>query len=98
MQNMHFAIQRIFGTTELRNYGPSSMGCGKLNDDDIDDNSCAIPSLDTTTNILHDEFTRNTINDVHKLPMDLFRNKLIQHFDILFRQNKIQWPRSNSKK
>ena len=50
-------------------------------------------SIETTSNMVLNETSRNVINDVHKLPMDLFRKKLIEHFDILFQQNKIKWPR-----
>jgi hypothetical protein len=30
---------------------------------------------------------------VRKLHRDYFRRKLVEHFDILWRQNKIQWPK-----
>jgi hypothetical protein len=32
---------------------------------------------------------------VRKLPQEFFRNRLIEHFDILFQQRKIVWPKSN---
>ena len=41
---------------------------------------------------------QDSINDVHRLPIDLFRNKLMENFDILFKQNKIRWPRSSVKR
>jgi DDE superfamily endonuclease len=31
---------------------------------------------------------------VRKLPRDFFRRKLVEHHDILWRQNKLKWPRS----
>ncbi len=35
---------------------------------------------------------------VHKLPRDVFKKNLIEHFDILWKQNKIKWPlRTGSK-
>ena len=36
-----------------------------------------IPTLDN----IHDKFLRSSINNVHKLHIDLFCNKLIDHFD-----------------
>ncbi len=34
----------------------------------------------------------NSVREVHKMSMRMFRAKLIEHFDILFQQNKIVWP------
>jgi hypothetical protein len=31
---------------------------------------------------------------VRKLPRDFFCRKLVEHHDILWRQNKLKWPRS----
>jgi hypothetical protein len=33
-----------------------------------------------------------SIRIVRKLSLPYFRDKLVKHFDILFRQNKIKWP------
>lgn len=96
LHNIPFALQRLVGFTELQNYDTFGMDCGKSINNCIDDDSRAFPLLETTTNKMHDEISMNMINDVHKLPMDLFRNKLIEHFDMLFQQNKIQWPRCSS--
>ena len=41
---------------ELWNHDRSGMGCVQSIDDDIDDNSRDFPSLDTTTNNVHDAF------------------------------------------
>ena len=84
--------------TGLRNHDTSGMGYGHSINNDIDDNASNLCSQGTTTNKDHDEFSRHNINDVHKLPMDLFLMKLIEHFDILFQQNKTKWPRSRSNK
>ena len=68
------------------------MGCGKSAYDNIDCNPLHIPSVEFQNGI-----SINEINDVHKLPMDLSQNKLIEHFDILFQHNKIKWPQSSSR-
>ena len=86
------------GNMQLRNSDSSGMGCGHSMNNDVDDNTNNRCPQETTTNKDHDEFSRQNINNVHKLPMDLFRMKLIEHFDILFQQNKIKWPRSTSNK
>ena len=45
-------------------------------------------------NHVHSDISVGEINDVHNLTCDAFRLKLIEQFDILFKQNKILWPRS----
>jgi hypothetical protein len=35
---------------------------------------------------------------VRKLTRDQFRSRLVDHFDILFHKNKIQWPRRVTEK
>ena len=39
------------------------------------------------------EFTENGKRVVRKMPLDLFRQCLINHFDIRFKTNSIQWPK-----
>ena len=36
-----------------------------------------------------------SICEVSRLTRDVFRSKLVEHFDILFQQRKIVWPKSN---
>ncbi len=40
----------------------------------------------------------NTINVVRNLQQSIFKKKLIEHFDIMFQQNKIVWPQRVNKK
>jgi hypothetical protein len=35
------------------------------------------------------------IRAVRKLSLQFFRSKLVEHFDILFKQNQIKWPSRN---
>ena len=74
------------------------MGYGVSIDNNIDDNSRDLPLVEITANKVHDDFSRTLINNVHKLPIDFFRNKLIAHFNILFKQNKIRRSQSSSNK
>ena len=59
IHNIPFAIQRLIGSTELRNYDVSGMGCGQSTDVDVDDNTISYPSLETTTT----NMVQNEIND-----------------------------------
>jgi hypothetical protein len=49
---------------------------------------------DDNNDISGNEPTPSTggIRVVRTLRQDYFKRKLIEHFDILFRQNKIKWP------
>lgn len=83
---LHNMLLHVDGYTELRNYDTSDIGCG-VTIDDV--NSIVHLAVTTTLDNVHDDFSRTSINDIYKLPMNLFCNKLIDHFDILFKQNKI---------
>ena len=39
-----------------------------------------------------DLVSREHVNNVNSLSSSLFRQKLITHFDYLFKMNKIKWP------
>ena len=81
-ENIPFAIQRLHTTSERRKYDTSGMGPGLSTNDDI-----AYVDVDNSIKI-----SPETINFVHQLPMDTFRARLIEHLDILFKQNKVVWP------
>lgn len=83
---LYTMLLHVNGYTELRNYDTSDIGCGVAIDDV---NSTVHLAVTTTLDNVHDDFSRTSINDIYKLPMNLFCNKLIDHFDILFKQNKI---------
>ena len=40
-----------------------------------------------------DPYVENGCRMVHKMPMDLFRQCLINHFDIRFKMNSVKWPK-----
>ena len=61
------------------------MGCGVTI---YDDSSIVNLAIMTTPDNTRDDFLRSSINDVHKLSVDLFRNKLIDYFDILFKKTR----------
>ena len=92
--NMPFALRRLSDPSQIRNYDSSGMGCGSS----LYDSGEAIEQEIITPTFPHGAIDHDSINDVHRLPIDLFRNKLIEDFDILFKQNKIRWPRSSVRK
>ena len=85
-----FALQRLSSPSERRQYDDSGMGPGVLHDEDDGDISVIPPAP-----ILFGAVRPDDINNVHQISMDVFQNKLIEHFDILFQKNEIRWPKSN---
>lgn len=87
-----FAMRRLQNPSLRRNYDCSSMGPG-----DIDiagpDNEGEVEGTAVLNTSVQDDVRIDEVNDVHLLTSDFFRGKLIEHFDIQFKQNKIRWPR-----
>ena len=81
-ENIPLTIQRLHTTSERRKYDTSCIDPGLSTNDDV-----AYVDADNSK-----EISPETINFVHQLPMDTFRARLIEHFDILFKQNKVVWP------
>jgi hypothetical protein len=78
-----FALRRLQSETSIRNYDVSRMGTSDNLGDDL------APPCQGTEPATDDK----SIRVVRKLHRDYFRRKLVEHFDILWRQNKIQWPK-----
>ena len=66
--------------------------CTATDEVDSDDDSDIIMEPVETTVI--EEINLSHVNDVRFLNADVFQKKLVEHFDILFKQLKIKWPRS----
>jgi hypothetical protein len=94
-ETVPFALQRLNNPSLRRTYDTSGMGCGETTDDEDTDVLPTVP-LVNDDHMLSD-VSVDGINNVHQLTCDSFRKKLIEHFDILFKQNKIKWPRSRKK-
>jgi hypothetical protein len=91
------AIQMLNSPAEFRNFDLSGMGAG----DDCDETSsinCEVvdtaPAISGSTEspIASTESSSDEPISVLSLSQNSFKNKLINHFDILFQQNKIVWP------
>ena len=86
-------MQRLNNPSLRRAYDTLGMGCGNTTDDDAD----FIQPVPFENDHMLSDVWANGINNVHQLVCDSFRKKLIEHFDILFKKNKIKWPRSTKK-
>lgn len=97
---MPFALRRLFNGAERRNYDTSGMGPGYVEDDDENNNDEDDDDHNINNTQLANEDLQNVatvinqtaVNDVKNLSCEIMRDKLIIHFDILFRKNSIQWP------
>ena len=69
------------------------MGCGDATNEDAD----VLPPFPVVNGRILSGVSVNGITDTHKLTCDSFRKKLIEHVDILYKQNNIKWPRSRKK-
>ena len=96
--DLPFALRRLKNPSKERTYDTSSMGvgpdCQKTPDQD---NDCLY--IASEKNLLK-EFSSNdeTVVSVNKLPLQIFRKKLITHFNIAFQRNELVWPKRNENK
>jgi hypothetical protein len=90
-----FAIQRL----NLNAYDTSAMGKGndmnirnEYDDDSNDDESINIEEERA------DNIDEQKVRHVRKLSLDFFRGRLVEHFHILWSENKLIWPKRNEEK
>ena len=60
--------------------------------------SFASDNLNSMDDSIFNEFIVNGNRVVNKMPLDLFRQCLINHFDIRFKLNSVKWPKHIKKK
>jgi hypothetical protein len=77
----------------LRRFDTSGMGVE--NDVNRDDSASSDPSDGDGSTLEIDASEQRRIRAVRKLSIQFFRSKLVEHFDILFKQNQIKWPSRN---
>lgn len=83
------AIRRLLNPALRRGYDTSAMGAGDDLDMDYDINSQGNFEQDQTGPNSPDQLSVRIVKD---LSQPYFRSKLVDHFDILWRQGKIVWP------
>lgn len=76
------AMRNLLSPAQIREYDTSTIGGVTHDDEDYDDEDVA------------DAVTDEGVINVRSLSLDYFRSKLIEHFDIKFKQGEIVWPRS----
>ena len=69
------------------------MGVG--NNVNRDDSASSDPSDGDGSALEIGASEQRGIRVVRKLSLPFFRSKLVEHFDILFKQNRIKWPSRN---
>jgi len=85
----NFALERLQrANVDVRTYDLSGMGPG----DDI-----VRESYNESSDTSNDEYDNNLppVRIVRNMSMKAFRRKLIEHFDIMFKQHKVVWPSRN---
>ena len=98
------AVQNVFALYWLNNPGSnisytgafdlSGMGSGN---DSSENNFTTMNEATTLPVAPPDESSTNSVWVVQELSLEFFRQKLVQHFDILFKMKKIVWPRRNDR-
>jgi hypothetical protein len=80
-------MQRLFSPDEVRAYDSSSM------------NVAACPTSEEMGSCHADDANDSVdgIRVVRNLSLNYFRGRLVEHFDIMFKEGKITWPRSRGK-
>ena len=97
-ETIPYALQRLENGRTARNYDTSGMGPGfivECTDSDEPVNTSPISSEECLSNG-DGIISSNGINDLCMLSNVTFRKKLITHFDILFSEKNIKWPRRAS--
>ena len=86
-----FAMRRLKSPSLRRDYDTSGMGPAPIDEAYFDEEEVTEGCVIDNTPINNDIST-DGINDVHLLTSDFFWTKLIEHFDIQFKRNKVKWP------
>ena len=95
--NIPFSLRRLVSGRSHREYDSSGMGPGHNNDGEDNENHDEEQdpfNMDLGVDVNDSECDNQSGTNLVKDPgSDAMREKLVTHFNILFRQNKIQWPR-----
>ena len=87
-----FAMRRLQNPSNRRNYDSSDMGPGHI-DNASPDNDDTVEETVVLNTCINNNVRIDCVHDVHLFTSNFFREKLIEHFDIQFKRNKIRWPR-----
>ena len=90
--NLPFSIQKLVNPSTRRSSDVSGMGHGNDADLDNNDDDSFDDEVDNDIPITPDE---DGYVIIQNLSLNQFRKKLIIHFNIAFKQNKVKWPQRN---
>ena len=77
---------------EISNADTDFSGMGSGNDRIVDNNINNEIDEATDTTFIDENNSIEGCTSVNSVPHDLFRSKLVDHFDILFNEQQIKWP------
>ena len=94
-QDLPFALRRLIKPGTARNLDISGFGIG--NDIANSTDSVTTSNTDVTEmNSIHlctSEVNKDMHISIKDMPFQLFRQKLIRHFNIAFQNKEVKWPR-----
>ena len=85
--DMPVYMQRLYSPDEIRAYDESKIVRGVSY-------AASSDSVGVSGRTVIDDDHIDDIRVVRNLSLDYFRGRLVEHFDILFRQGKVIWPKS----
>jgi hypothetical protein len=87
LRHMPFSMQRLQSGPDPRLYDASGMGPGE----DYDGLTATMETINDIE-VIEEDDDNVPIRIVRYLSLTYFRNKLIQHFDIMFQRYQLVWP------
>ena len=89
MNELPYSIRKLVNPSTNRSNDISGMGNGNDVDSEVEDDNSSGDDEDYNTPITQDEDGYIKLQD---LSLHQFRKRLIVHFNIAFKQNKVKWP------
>ena len=84
--DLPLAMQRLYSPDEVRRYDTSSRP------------TPVVAAVEANTLANEDNKLDDGPRIVRKLSLPFFRGRLVEHFDIKFKEGKVVWPRSRGKR
>ena len=94
----HDGLDTNWERTQLNEHNDTSFAMERLGNPSLNINTSNnvndVPQYANFSSLCKD-YTRNGYRVVRKMPLELFKQCLINHFDIRFKRNDIKWPKRN---
>ena len=98
-ETMPEQLQRLLSPQQQRRFDSSGVGVGMDRVEDDDDDALRLDlslSPEENRQALRSSAGTDGVRRVRHLPMSVFRDALVEHFDCLFHENKLVWPQTNN--